>query len=130
MLIAVNGTLMRGQPTNHILLEAGAKFAEDARTAPVYRLWTVADKHPAMLRDEHGGASISLELWEIDPERIMEVFEKEPPGLVIGRVLLDNGSSVAGILAEPYILAGSQEITPYHGWREYQSARDSRKNDT
>ena len=127
MLMAVNGTLMRGQPTNHILLEAGAKFAGDARTAQMYRLWNVGDKHPAMLRDEHGGASISLELWEIDPERIIEVFEQEPPGLVIGRVLLDNGRSVAGILAEPYILAGSQEITQYHGWREYQSDRDSRK---
>jgi len=127
MLIAVNGTLMRGQPNNHIMLEAGAKFVGDARTAPVYRLWNITDKHPAMLRDEHGGASISLELWEIDPERIMEVFKKEPPGLVIGRVLLDNGNSVAGILAEPYILAGSQEITQYHGWREYQSTRDLRK---
>jgi hypothetical protein len=124
MLIAVNGTLMQGQPTNHILLEAGAKFAGDAHTAPVYRLWNVGDKHPAMLRDEHDGASISLELWEIDPGRIMEVFEKEPLGLVIGRVLLDNGRSVAGILAEPYLLAGSQEITQYHGWREYQSAKN------
>jgi hypothetical protein len=123
MLIAVNGTLMRGQPTNNILIQAGAKFAGDACTAPVYRLWNVSDKHPAMLRDEQGGASISLELWEIDPERIMEVFEKEPPGLVIGRVLLDNGTAVAGILAEPYLLAGSQEITQYHGWREYQGAK-------
>jgi hypothetical protein len=126
MLMAVNGTLMRGQPTNYILSEAGAKFAGDARTAPVYRLWNVKDKHPGMMRDEQGGVSISLELWEIDPERVMEVFEKEPPGLVIGQVLLDNGSSVAGILAEPYILAGSQEITQYHGWREYQSARNSK----
>jgi len=122
MLIAVNGTLMQGQPANHILIEAGAKFVRDVRTAPKYRLWNVGDKHPAMLRDEQGGASISLELWEIDPERIIEVFEKEPPGLVIGRVLLDNDCSVVGILAEPYILAGSQEITQYHGWREYLSA--------
>lgn len=125
MLIAVNGTLMQGQFTNHILIEAGAKFAADARTAPVYRLWNIGDKYPAMVRDEQGGGSISLELWEIEPEKMIAVFDKEPPGLVIGRVLLDNGTSVAGILAEPYILAGSQEITQYHGWREYQSARNS-----
>jgi hypothetical protein len=127
MLIAVNGTLMKGHSTNYILIEAGAKFVRDARTASFYRLWNVGDKHPAMLRDEHGGASISLELWEIDPEKIIEVLEKEPPGLVIGRVLLDNGYSVMGILAEPYILADSKEITHYLGWREYQSARDSEK---
>jgi hypothetical protein len=127
MLIAVNGTLMKGHSTNNILLEAGAKFVRDARTAPFYRLWNVGDKHPAMLRDEQGGASISLELWEIDPEKIIEVLEKEPPGLVIGRVLLDNGYSVMGILAEPYILADSKEITHYLGWREYQNARDSKE---
>lgn len=125
MLIAVNGTLMKGFSANHILIEAGAKFARDARTAPLYRLWNVGDKHPAMLRDGQGGASISLELWEIHPEKIIAVLEKEPPGLVMGRVLLDNGDSVMGILAEPYILAKSQEITHFLGWREYLSARDS-----
>jgi hypothetical protein len=126
MLIAVNGTLMMGQSSNNILIEAGAKFVHDARTAPIYRLWTVGDKHPAMVRDEQGGVSISLELWEIDPEKIIKVLEQEPPGLVIGRVLIDNGDSVMGILAEPYILADSKEITHYLGWREYQSARDSK----
>jgi hypothetical protein len=30
-----------------------------------------------------------------------------------------------GILAEPYILADSKEITHYLGWREYQNARGS-----
>jgi hypothetical protein len=127
MFIAVNGTLMQGQTSNNILIEAGAKFVRDARTAPFYRLWNVGDKHPAMLRDEHNGASISLELWEISPEKMIEVLEKEPPGLVLGRVLLDNGFTVMGILVEPYILADSKEITHYLGWREYQSARDSKQ---
>jgi hypothetical protein len=127
MLIAVNGTLMKGQSSNNILIKAGAKFVRDARTAPIYRLWNVGDKHPAMLRDEQGGASISLELWEIDPEKLIEVLEQEPPGLVLGRVLLDNGDPVVGILAEPYILADSKEITHYLGWREYQNTRDSKE---
>ena len=126
MIIAVNGTLMKDFSANHILIEAGARFVRDAHTAPFYRLWNVGDKHPAMLRDEQGGASISLELWEINPEKIIEVLEKEPPGLVVGRILLDNCHSVMGILAEPYILADNKEITHYRGWREYQSARDSK----
>ncbi|HET8706036.1 MAG TPA: gamma-glutamylcyclotransferase, partial [Pseudomonadales bacterium] len=68
MIIAVNGTLMQDQPTNHLLVKAGAQFVRAARTAPIYRLWNVGDKHPGMLRDEQGGAPISLELWEIRPE--------------------------------------------------------------
>ena len=125
MLLAVNGTLMKGQPTNGILVEAGAAFARDARTAPVYRLWDVGNKHPAMLRAAQGGASISLELWLIEPEKMIAVLEKEPPGLCMGWVQLEDGSSVLGILAEPYILAGCEEITRFHGWREYLHARGS-----
>jgi gamma-glutamylcyclotransferase (GGCT)/AIG2-like uncharacterized protein YtfP len=127
MLIAVNGTLMKGLSANYILIEAGAKFVREGRTASLYRLWNIGDKHPAMLRDEQDGASISLELWEISPERMIEVLEVEPPGLVMGRVLLDNGDTVMGILAEPYLLTGSEEITHYLGWREFQSARAQSK---
>jgi len=125
MIIAVNGTLMRGFSANHFLVEAGAKFIQDSRTAPIYRLWTVGDRHPAMLRDERNGASIHLELWEIAPEKMVDVFETEPPGLVIGKILLDDGSTVAGILAEPYLVAGCEEITQHLGWREYQDAKGS-----
>jgi len=127
MLLAVNGTLMKRQPTNELLIEAGAIFVRDARTAPVYRLWNVGDKHPAMLRVEQGGGSISLEIWEIMPEKLIAVLKKEPPGLVLGSVLLEDGHSVLGILAEPYILAGSEEITHFGGWLEYQRARNSTK---
>lgn len=124
MLIAVNGTLMKGLSANPVLLEAGATFAMNARTAPCYRLWAVGDHHPAMIRDGEGGASISLELWEIDPPGIIAVLEKEPPGLVLGRVLLESGQSVLGILAEAHILSNAREITHFLGWREYLRARD------
>jgi hypothetical protein len=124
MIIAVNGTLMSGFAANYILAGARAVFLQEARTAPCYRLWNIAGKHPGMLRDHDAGASITLELWEIGPERIMDVLGQEPDGLVLGRILLDNGHVVMGILAEPYILAGCEEITSYHGWREYQTTRD------
>ena len=126
MIIAVNGTLMRDLSANHFLIEAGAKFLRDARTAPIYRLWTIGDRHPAMLRDERGGASIRLELWQIIPEKMIDVFETEPPGLVIGKILLDDGSTVPGILAEPYLVDGCEEITCYLGWRDYQNAKGSK----
>ena len=125
MRIAVNGTLMRGQPTNHLLTSHGAVFVKDARTAPTYRLWNIGGRHPAMARDEQDGVSIALELWEITPENMISVLQEEPPGLVLGKVSLDDGSTVFGILAEPYLLAGREEITHFLGWREFQAARNA-----
>src|SRR5262245_46555397 len=53
-LVVFNGTVMRDQPAHANL--AGATFLEDVRTAPVYRLWTIGDRHPAMMRADKGGA--------------------------------------------------------------------------
>jgi len=48
--LAVNGTLMRGLELNANLTAAGAHFVREAATAPEYRLWSIGDRHPAMLR--------------------------------------------------------------------------------
>ena len=60
--LAVNGTLMRGLELNGNLLAAGAAFNRDAMTVPSYRLWSIGDRHPAMLRVAHGGVAIAVEV--------------------------------------------------------------------
>ena len=47
----------------------------------------------------------------------------EPPGLCIGKVLLDDGTVVLGVLGEPFLCEGQREITEYGGWRAYIAAR-------
>ena len=54
-LLAVNGTLMRGLELNPNLVKAGATFAREAQTAPCYRLWSIGDRHPAMIRQSGAG---------------------------------------------------------------------------
>src|SRR5436305_51179 len=49
--LAVNGTLMRGLKLNGNLTAAGAHFVREAATAPEYRLWSIGDRHPAVLRE-------------------------------------------------------------------------------
>ena len=117
--LAVNGTLMRGFALNRNLVKAGAEFVIETATAPVYRLWSIHDTYPAMLRDETAGATIRLEVWQISPAGLVEVLQGEPPGLCIGRVELEYGELVFGVLAEPYLCAGQPEITALGGWRNY-----------
>lgn len=122
--LAVNGTLMRGLALNRNLLDAGAEFVKQTATAPKYRLWTINDVYPAMLRDEAGGASISVEVWQLTPDALVEVFLQEPPGLCIGIVELEGGEVVFGVLAEPYLVADHKEITSWGGWRRYLARHD------
>ena len=124
VLLAVNGTLMRGLELNGNLLAVGARFVREARTAPVYRLWSIGDVHPAMLRvTAGGGAAIAVEVWAVPAAGLAEILMKEPPGLSIGKVRLHDGVETLGVLGEPALCEGMREITAYGGWREYVAAR-------
>jgi gamma-glutamylcyclotransferase (GGCT)/AIG2-like uncharacterized protein YtfP len=120
--LAVNGTLMRGLDRNAHLVDAGAEFVREARTAPRYRLWSIDDVHPAMLRVPEGGRSIAVEIWLVPPAAIAAILLSEPDGLCVGRVTLDDGSEVLGVLAEPALVDGRREITEHGGWRAYVAA--------
>jgi hypothetical protein len=117
--LAVNGTLMRGLELNPNLLDAGATFVRDAVTEPRYRLWSIGDRHPAMVRVSAGGAAIAVEVWDVPADGIARILLQEPPGLCIGKVKLGDGEEVLGVLGEPLLCEGMTDITAYGGWRAY-----------
>jgi hypothetical protein len=125
VLLAVNGTLMRGLELNPNLLAVGGTFRREARTAPVYRLWSINDSHPAMVRVKSGGTAVELELWAVPPDGLAALLLSEPPGLSIGKVQLADGSEVLGILGEPILCEDQKEITRYGGWRGYMRGKNS-----
>ena len=128
VLLAVNGTLMRGLELNPNLLAVGGTFLHEARTAPVYRLWSINDSHPAMVRVKSGGAAVELEIWAVPPDGLAALLLSEPPGLSIGKVKLADGSEVLGILGEPVLCENQAEITRYGGWRGYVQGKQGAKS--
>ncbi|MBD2463993.1 glutamyl-tRNA amidotransferase [Oscillatoria sp. FACHB-1407] len=125
--LAVNGTLMRGLALNQNLLNAGATFLRETLTEPNYRLWSINDCHPAMLRVTHGGRAIAVEVWAVPTEGISSILLREPPGLCIGKVRLIDGETVLGVLGEPFLCENQQEITQWGGWRAYTAALKTEK---
>ena len=126
LAFAVNGTLMRGLDRNAYLVGAGGVFERESATAPIYRLWSIDDVHPAMLRALCGGRSIAVEIWLVPPAGLASILLTEPDGLCVGRVTLDDGSEILGVLAEPALIDGQREITEHGGWRAYLAGADRR----
>lgn len=126
MLLAVNGTLMRGLELNPNLIAAGATFVRDDETDACYRIWSIDDRHPAMLRTPGEGTRVAVELWDVPAEGLAGILLAEPPGLAIGKVVLRDGSIVLGVLGEPCLCEGKREITEYGGWRAYVASRRQR----
>lgn len=121
--LAVNGTLMRGLELNPNMIDGGATFVREAATAQAYRLWSIDDRHPAMIRVASGGVSVAVEVWAVPPEGLAQILLQEPPGLCIGKVKLADGEEVLGVLGEPLLCEGQREITQHGGWRAYIASK-------
>lgn len=123
VLLAVNGTLMRGLELNANLEAAGASFVREDETDACYRVWSIDDRHPAMMRTPGEGASVAVEVWDVPVAGLVSILLAEPAGLAIGKVVLRDGSIVLGVLGEPFLCKGKLEITQYGGWRAYVASR-------
>ena len=117
--LAVNGTLMRGLELNPNLLNVNATFEREAKTESAYRLWTIDNKYPAMIKVKSGGVAIAVEVWQVPLAGLGIILSQEPPGLAIGKVMLYDGEEVLGVIGEPLTIEGKKEITEYGGWRAY-----------
>lgn len=125
VLLAVNGTLMRGLELNKNLTNIGARFLREDQTDACYRLWSIDDKHPAMMRVKEKGAKISLEIWDVPVEGLVSVLLNEPPGLSIGKVVLQDKSVILGVIGEPFLCMDQLEITEFGGWHPYIQQRNT-----
>jgi hypothetical protein len=123
VLLAVNGTLMRGLELNGNLVRVGATFVREDATDACYRIWSIDDRHPAMMRTPGAGTSVAVEIWQVPAEGLADILLAEPPGLAIGKVVLRDGSIALGVLGEPFLCEQGQEITSYGGWRAYIASR-------
>jgi gamma-glutamylcyclotransferase (GGCT)/AIG2-like uncharacterized protein YtfP len=120
----VNGTLMRGLALHDNL--AGAEFLGAASTAPIYRLYSIDDRHPGMFEVAEGGVAVAGEIYLVPDEVWRRVEAGEPAHLYCGQVRLADGREVSGILF-PRALAERhhKDISDYGDWRAYMAARQS-----
>jgi len=124
--LAVVGAHLSGMPLNWQLSSRGARLVRRTRTAPVYRLYAMTSQNPpkpALVHSGVGGAAIELEVYELEVGAFGSFVTEVPAPLAIGAVILEDGASVRGFVAEPRALSGALDITADGGWRAYLSRR-------
>ena len=124
LLLVVAGAHLSGQPLNHQLTARRARLARTCRTSPHYRMYALSGTVPAkpgLVYDaSFEGAGIEVEVWSLDEAAFGSFVNEIPSPLAIGKVLLEDGSSVSGFVCEPHALGQATEITSYGGWRRYR----------
>ena len=108
-------------PPGEALLE-GATFLKQTRTAPRYRLFSL-DGFPVLAEDERG-RSIGVQIWEVPDDAWARILESEPPEMVPGTVLLEDGRSVETLLGTPEFIAARNgvEVSEHGSWAAYRGA--------
>lgn len=118
VILAVNGTLMRGLELENNLKEVNAHFLKESRTEKAYHLFSIDDQYPAMIKGD-GGTEVAVELYELDESALAIILSKEPPGLIIEKIRLYDNQEVYGVVGLPFIIENQKEITSFGGWRNY-----------
>ncbi|MBT2134170.1 allophanate hydrolase [Croceibacterium sp. LX-88] len=119
--LAVVGAHLKDMPLHWQLTSRDAAFVGAFETAPTYRLYAMADSvppKPALVHSSEG-ASIAVEVYELDVAAFGSFVVEVPAPLAIGTVTLADGTSVKGFVAEPRALTGAEDITHLGGWRAY-----------
>ncbi|MET0293985.1 MAG: allophanate hydrolase, partial [Phenylobacterium sp.] len=120
--LAVVGAHLAGMPLHWQLTSREARLIARTRTAPVYRLFAMANSappKPALVHSGASGGAIEVEVYELSVEAFGSFVVEVPPPLAIGTVELDDGRAVKGFVAEPRALDGAEDITALGGWRAY-----------
>ncbi len=124
--LAVVGAHLSGMPLHWQLASREARLVCRTRTADTYRLFAMTGDpppRPALLHSGPGGSRIEIEVYELEMSAFGSFVAEVRPPLAIGTVVLEDGTSVCGFVAEPRAITGALDITAYGGWRAYLARR-------
>lgn len=122
---------MEGQPLNHELTDRGARLFGRTTTSPSYRLYLLdtTPPKPGLVRVDAGegdAGAIEVEVWVLAPDAFADFVYAVRSPMVIGRVMLADGSDIVGYLCEPIAVRNATDITAFGGWRAYRASLDER----
>lgn len=128
ILVVVCGAHLQGMALNWQLTDRGGRLVSSGKTMPCYRMYLVPagaglPERPALVRLEQGGVPIETETWALSTEAFGDFVSKIPAPLGIGKVLLEDGKSVCGFIAEPIAAVGARDISEFGGWRGWVAAK-------
>ena len=121
--IVVVGAHLSGMPLNGELIALGGRLAKRCRTAGDYRLFALPNTtppKPGLIRTPgYAGSGIEVEVWHLPVAGFGSFVSRIPSPLGIGKITLDDGSSVSGFLCEQHAIDDAGEVTRFGGWRAY-----------
>jgi len=119
--VIVCGAHLNGLALNWQLTERGARLQEKLTTSSSYRMYVIdgSPQRPGLIRDEHNGKAIDIEIWAIDKSEFGSFVAAIPYPLGIGKVETSDGRWLPGFICEGNATTSAKDISDLGGWRQY-----------
>jgi allophanate hydrolase len=121
--LVVVGAHRKGQPLVHELEGRGAHWDGQVRMAPRYRM-VALDTQPAkpgVVRSDNG-AELVAERWLLSEAALGSFLSELPEPMMLGSVLLSDGSSAVGFACDAVAASSGRDITRFGDWLAAQAA--------
>ena len=69
------------------------------------------------------GPGLEVEVWSLPSDAFGRFVAAIPAPLGIGKISLEDGTTVSGFLCEAHAVAEAEEITRFGGWRAFLAER-------
>lgn len=123
MEIVVVGAHLTGMPLNREIASSGGRLIRTSRTAGDYRLFVLPNTtppKPGLIREPgFKGQGLEIEVWALPADAFARFVQKIPAPLGIGKITLEDNTSVSGFLCEAHATKNADEITSLGGWRAF-----------
>jgi allophanate hydrolase len=113
----------KGQPLVHELEDRGAFWDGPVRTAARYRMVALDTQppKPGVVRSDEG-MELAAERWLLSEAALGSFLAKLPEPMLLGSVLLSDGSTAVGFACDPVAASSGRDITHFGDWLLAQAA--------
>jgi allophanate hydrolase len=122
--LVVVGAHRKGQPLVTELERRGAFWDGPVRTAARYRMVSLDTQppKPGVVRSDDG-AQLAAERWLLSEAALGSFLAELPEPMLLGSVLLNDGSSAVGFACDAVAASRGEDITHFGDWLAAQAAK-------
>jgi len=119
--LAIYGNTLSDLDKTSTLEKLGASLLKTGHTAPSYRLFTSEDKQALLCEDKEAGRQIRVEIWQLDSETILDLFEQKASQYHLAKLELSDGTEHLAFLTplNHCLENNCEEVSRFGGWERF-----------
>lgn len=127
--LAIYGNYLSELDKTATLEKLGATLIKTSHTSASYRLFTAEDSQAMLCEDQQEGRKIRVEIWQLDSDAILQLFEQQVANKFLAKLSLSDGTSHFAFLAPLHFCLEHhfEDVSRFGGWERYLLKMEERK---